>query len=264
MVTGELADELIDLHENARLAPPFTERNPGLTPAKAYEAATALHARRLAAGWKPIGRKIGFTNRTLWTRYGVYEPIWGTVYDRTLETNPGSFSLRGLVQPRIEPEICFGLKAAPPVTRDPERLLASIEWIGHSIEVVQCHHPDWKMQLADCCAGNGLHGRLLVGERVPVSRIPNLADLLPKMQVTLKMAGKIVDRGAGANVLDSPLLALAYFVEVLAKQPGAEPLRPGELVSTGTITDAHPVAQGETWSTEIDGLPLPGHTLRFA
>ena len=49
-----------------------------------HAAARALHAHRLAAGWIPVGRKIGFTNRTIWTRYGVYEPIWGTVYDRTL------------------------------------------------------------------------------------------------------------------------------------------------------------------------------------
>ena len=46
--------------------------------------AAALHQRRLGAGWKPLGRKIGFTNRSIWPRYGVFEPIWGMVYDRTL------------------------------------------------------------------------------------------------------------------------------------------------------------------------------------
>ena len=105
----ELQDSLVSLHENARLVPPFTAALPALAPAAAYEAARALHRHRLSQGWKPVGRKIGFTNRTIWPRYGVYEPIWGTVYDRTFETNPAAFSLRGLVQPRIEPEICFGL-----------------------------------------------------------------------------------------------------------------------------------------------------------
>jgi len=264
MVKGGLADELIALHENARLAAPFTGREPSLTPEAAYAAARSLHEHRVRAGWRPIGRKIGFTNRTIWARYGVYEPIWGTVYDRTLETRPAAFSLEGLVQPRIEPEICFGLKATPPVTRDPARLLESIEWVAHSIEIVQCHHADWKMKLADCCAGNGLHGRLFVGPRVPVVQIKNLEEGLPKLRVVLKKDGKEVDRGIGANVLDSPLLALAHFVEVLAKQPGAEPLRPGELVSTGTITDAHAVRPGEDWSTEIEGLPLPGAKIHFA
>src|SRR5689334_5181249 len=97
-----LADDVVDAQESARTVPPFTERYPALTPTEGYAAARALHERRLAQGWKPIGRKIGFTNRTIWPRYGVYEPIWGTVYDRTLETHPAAFSLRGLVQPRIE------------------------------------------------------------------------------------------------------------------------------------------------------------------
>ena len=52
-------------------------------------------------------------------------------------------------------------------------------------------------------------------------------------------------------------------VALLLARQGAEPLRPGELVSTGVITDAHPVRPGEVWSTRIDGLPLPGLTLEF-
>ena len=79
-----LADELIAVHEGALIVPPFTSRHPGLTDKAGYAAARALHEHRLSKGWKPVGRKIGFTNRTLWERYGVHEPMWGTVYDRTL------------------------------------------------------------------------------------------------------------------------------------------------------------------------------------
>jgi len=257
-----LADELIAIHEGARTVAPFTDRNPGMTPAEGYAAAQALHRRRVAQGWQPVGRKIGFTNRTIWPRYGVYEPIWGTVYDRTLESKPASFSLRGLVQPRIEPEICFGLKSAPRSSAV-AHLLESIEWVAHSVEIVQCHHPDWKIKLADCCASNGLHGRLLVGPRVPLKEFARLEKQLPGIEIVLKKGGVAVDRGVGANVLDSPLLALGYFVDVLRKQPSAPPLTAGELVTTGTITDAHPVAAGETWSTEIRGIALKGLDIRF-
>src|SRR5690349_877570 len=76
-----LSRELISLHEAPREVPPFSERYPGLTPAAGYEAAHALHEHRMRMGWRPLGRKIGFTNRTLWQRYGVHEPMWGTVYD---------------------------------------------------------------------------------------------------------------------------------------------------------------------------------------
>ena len=72
-----------------------------------------------------------------------------------------------------------------------------------------------------------------------------------------------MERGIGANVLDSPLFALAHLVELLAIQPEFAQLHAGEIVSTGTLTDAHPVAPGETWSTAFDGLPLPGLQIRF-
>jgi 2-keto-4-pentenoate hydratase len=207
-----------------------------------------------------LGRKIGFTNRTLWPRYGVYEPIWGTVYDRTLieaHDNETRVSLAGLVNPRIEPEICFGLRAAP----KPERLLDAIAWMAHSIEIVQCHHPNWKVTLADSAADNGLHGRLIVGEPRPLPK--KVEDKLRTVEVELYRSDTLVDRGVGSNVLGSPLAALAHLVEVLAKQPEAPPLAAGEVVTTGVLTDAHPVVPGECWHTRISGLDLPGLRIEF-
>jgi 2-keto-4-pentenoate hydratase len=260
-----LSEDLIRVHENPRLVSPFSEYYPGLTPADGYAAARALHKHRLAKGWEPVGRKIGFTNRTLWSRYGVYEPMWGTVYDRTLiyaENDRASVSLAGLVQPRIEPEICFKLKTAPRDS-DPQELLSCIEWMAHSVEIVQCHHPDWKVTIADCTADNGLHGRLIVGTPVPVKDVAGLAEKLPLVEARLFKGDRMLDKGVGANVLGSPLLALAHLVDLLKKQPEAPPLSAGEIITTGVLTDAHPVAAGETWRTELAGLPLSGLKISF-
>ena len=261
-----LVEELLSLDEQPREVPPFSGRYEGLSAEAGYRAAAQLHAKRVARGWKPLGRKIGFTNRTIWPRYGVHEPMWGTVYDRTLihaEGDRAIVPLTGLVQPRIEPEICFGLKARPAST-EPAQLLQSIDWICHSVEIVQCNHREWKVTLPDCTTANGLHGRLIVGTPVPISNIPGLAGILPSAQVALSRGGTVIDRGAGANVLGSPLIALAHLVGLLSKQPGARPLEAGELISTGTLTDAHPVRAGETWTTSFRGLPLPGLEIRFA
>ena len=256
-----LARELISLHEAPREVPPFSERYPGLTSDAGYEAARALHEHRLARGWRPVGRKIGFTNRTLWARYGVYEPMWGTVYDRTLVRAVGNrarVALEGLVNPRIEPEIAFRLRTHP----DPSRVLGAIEWMAHSIEIVQCHHPGWKLKIADCTANNGLHGRLVVGE--PMALPPDVEARLPDVEVELYREAKLVDRGKGENVLGSPLAALAHLAEVLARQPGAPRLAAGEIVTTGTITDAWPVAPGETWTSDYGELGLAGITLTLS
>ena len=231
-----------------------------------YKLALALHAGRVAAGWRPVGRKIGFTNRTIWPRYGVFQPIFGFVYDRTVTDAPdnsATVKLAGLAQPRIEPEICFGLKARPPRSKDPADIIAAIEWVAHSIEIVQCTLPGWQMKVGDSTAANGLHGALVVGRRVPVSGIKYLASKLPALKVTLLRGGQVIDRGMGSNVLDSPLLALAHLVEVLGAQTDFPQLAAGEIVSTGTLTDAAPVAPGETWSTQFDGNELSGMTIRF-
>jgi 2-oxo-3-hexenedioate decarboxylase len=136
--------------------------------------------------------------------------------------------------------------------------------MAHSVEIVQCYHPGWKVTLPDCTAANGLHGRLAFGTPVPVASVPRLAELLPAVEVMLSKGGSVVDRGSGANVLGSPLAALAHFVGVLARQPFAAELQPGEIITTGVLTDAHPVKPGETWTTAFRGLPLPGLTVTFA
>lgn len=261
-----LAQDVIAAQEGGREVPPFSARYPGLTPEAGYAAARTLHAHRLAQGWKPAGRKIGFTNRKLWDRYGVHEPMWGTVYDRTLiraSAGTATVALAGLVQPRIEPEIAFHLKRAPG-SSDPPHLLECIDWMAHSVEIVQCHHPGWKVTIADCCADNGLHGRLIVGPTVAIAGMARLEEKLPRVEAVLRCGDVLRDRGVGENVLGSPLLSLGFLVDLLKKQPKTEPLLAGEIITTGVLTDAHPVAPGETWRTAIAGLPLPGLTLHFA
>ena len=260
-----LGEELIGLHENPRLVPPFTQRYPELTAEAGYAAAQRLHEHRLASGWQPVGRKIGFTNRNIWPLYGVYQPIWGYVYDRTLieaEDGAAEVPLAGLLNPRIEPEICFGLKQTPR-TAHVEELLTCIGWVAHACEIVQCPHPGWKLKLADSTASNGLHGRLVVGARVPANQINDLIHALPGVEAQLFKGDERIEQGRGENVLGSPLLALGHLVTVLAAQGGA-PLSPGDMVTTGTLTDAHPVAPGEGWRTAIAGLPLQGLRLSFS
>jgi len=236
-----------------------------MPPEQSYAVARALHETRVGEGWRPIGRKIGFTNRSIWPRYGVYEPIWGTVYDRTLiesADNRAVVALEGLSQPRIEPEICFKLRRKPRSANNAD-LLAAIEWVAHSVEIVQCDRPGWKTSLEHSISFNGLHGRLILGSPIPIDRLPDLEARLPRMEMILRKGDAIVDRGLGEIVLGSPLAALGYLVRLLRMQPEASPLAAGEIISTGTLTDAHPVAPGDAWSTEIQGLPLSGMRLAF-
>ncbi len=139
----------------------------------AYQTALAVRALRLARGERPRGYKVGFTNRTIWARYGVYAPIWGSVWNTTLSAcdGAGALSLSHLCQPRIEPEAVFGLRATPPRDADLQGLFDAIEWIAPGFEIVQSHRPDWRFTAAQSVADSGLHGRLLIGPRVPVAEM---------------------------------------------------------------------------------------------
>ena len=64
-------------------------------------------------------------------------------------------------------------------------------------------------------------------------------------------------------MLDGPLNALRHLVELLAAEHDNPPLAAGEIVTTGTLTRALPVAPGETWTTELFGVALPGLSVRM-
>ena len=233
----------------------------------AYEVAHIIHAARMAAGAVPVGRKIGFTNPSMWPVYDVHEPIWGHVYDTTVVHMPaGKATCRigRFAEPKIEPEIILHFGTAPPVTDDAQAILACVDWIAHGFEIVQSPYPGWKFKIADTIANSAMHGTLLVGAPQPVERLG--ADLLRRLErfsISLSLNGAVQDTGTGANVLGSPPSAVAHLLGVLARQPHYAPLRAGELVTTGTLTAALPVHPGETWSTRIEGIALPGVNVAF-
>jgi len=263
-----VADALMAAYDAATMLPPITGAAPDFSVTDGYAVLLDIEERRRAQGWRSVGRKIGFTNRTIWPRYGVFQAMWAHVWSHTMhfaEADHATLPLRGLVQPRIEPEIAFKLAGPLPLTDDPEALLGALEWMAPSFEIVQSHFPDWKFKAADCTAAFGLHGALVVGTPMPVTAANRaaLAAALPGCQVTLSRAGTVVDRGVGVNVLDSPALALGHLARLVAEQPKAPRLAAGEIVTTGTITDAWPVKPGETWSSDYGSLGLTGLTLRF-
>jgi 2-oxo-3-hexenedioate decarboxylase len=263
-----LADRLDAAFARAEQLAPFTTEDPAFDVDAAYAVLADLHARRFARGWRSLGRKVGFTNRTIWPRYGVYRPMWSHVWDRTVTDAVGGharLALAGLLEPRIEPEVVFGLAGPVPAAADAERVLAAVAWIAPGFEIVQSVFPGWKFAAPDCTAALGLHGRLVVGARLPVTAATRaaLAARLPTFTLTLRKAGAVIDTGLGANVLGSPALALAHLAGVLASQPQFPPLAAGEMVTTGTVTDAWAVAAGETWSSDYGELGIPGLVLTF-
>src|ERR1700722_8456272 len=130
----DIAKDLLAVLGTGRQLDPFSKVYPDFGLKDAYNVTAAVRAGREARGERCIGRKIGFTNRTSWEEYGVYAPIWGYVYEGTvhdLTGDPLEVSLKDLAEPRIEPEIIFGLVAPPEPGMDEEALIGCIDWIVH-------------------------------------------------------------------------------------------------------------------------------------
>ncbi len=263
-----VAAQMKAAQDEVRQIRPFTSEPGAFDISSAYKVSHLIHEARLAEGFVPVGRKIGFTNPEMWSLYGVREPIWGHMYDKTVVNLSGrhsTCSLGRFAEPKIEPEIVFHFRSAPPVTGDLSAILECIDWVAHGFEIVQSHFPGWKFQAPDTIADGGLHGTLLLGEPQAVARLkPDLVAALESFSIDLFCDGDVRAAGKGRNVLGSPLAAVAHLIAVLAKQPQYMPLQANEMVTTGTVTAAQVVRCGETWRTEIAGIALPGLSVSFS
>lgn len=232
-----------------------------------YRLSAAVAARRLAGGDRRVGRKFGFTNRSIWARYGVETAMLGDMFESTVirTDGEGELSLGRLAEPRLEPEIVLGLRSAPPPGAPAEDLADAVEWLAIGCEVVQSVFPGWVFEAAETVAAGGLHGRLVVGP--PVGReapgFDSLIRSLEAVELVAERAGVEIARGHGRNALDGPLSALENAVATLERHPGHPPIAAGEIVTTGTLTDAYPLSPGERWTIRSVGDVLPALAIRF-
>src|SRR5499425_242325 len=238
-----IAIEALAAMDGARQIAPFSVRYPGLSLDDAYRISARLCALRTARGERVIGRKIGFTNRTICAEYGVYAPMWGFVFDTTVrdlrpprQAAQHPFTLAPFAEPRIE------------------------------FEIVHSVFPGWKFAPTDTVIVNGLHGALLLAPRHPAGfgSATDWASNLAGFEIDLLRDGAVVDRGHSANVLNGPLSALRHLAGLLARDPVNSPLATGDIVATGTLTRAFPILAGESWSTTLHGIELGGRPVLFA
>jgi 2-oxo-3-hexenedioate decarboxylase len=258
------ARALLSARDESRFAALLTAADPGFSLADAYALADEIRTLRIRRGEKPLGYKIGFTNRSIWDRYGVHAPIWGPIWDSTVEfvaNSAASVSLAAFVQPRLEPEIMFAFARAPRAGMSEAGLAGCIEWVAHGYEIVQTHFEAWRFQPADTVADFALHGRLFVGTPAPMTAFADASHELASVHVELCRDGVVIDQGDSSIVLDGPLAALRIWVDAMAEQPQRWPIVAGDIVSTGTITDAAAMLPGQRFETRLSDPRLPGVAL---
>lgn len=262
----QLADAIVQAYASRTpIAPPSADASFDLTAAYAVEGEFAR--RRVAAGRRVTGLKVGYANKAVWRVFKLETLVWASMYDDTVTYAGGgdrALAVARMIAPKIEPEIVVKLASAvPPGLTDAAAVLAHVEWIALGFEIIDCPYPDWKFQPADFVAAAGLHAALVVGPPLAVTadNVGALAETLPAFTVSLQRDGAEVASGSGKNSLRSPALAVAELATALAARAAA-PLDAGALISTGTLTDGQPMSPGQTWTATAAGLDLGPITLR--
>lgn len=214
----------------------------------AYQVQTALITRRLAAGGTRVGRKIGLTSPVVQKQLGVGQPDFGTLLDDMAIANGGIAPMSRLIQPKVEGEIAFWLRADLDARIDQDTVRAAIGGASAAIEIVDSRISEWDISIADTVADNASSGLFVVSDTV----IP-LADFEPaNATMTLELNGAITSSGDGRACLGDPLNALEWLART-ASGYGA-PLRAGEVVLSGALGPMVTVEAGDQVRVEISDL----------
>jgi 2-oxo-3-hexenedioate decarboxylase len=130
-----LATRLLKAHDAGATIERLSDTEAPFDVAAGYRVQAALIAARKVRGEKPIGWKIGYTNRAVQQQYGVLHPIWGPMYDTTVTEVAGgetaTCSLSNLAEPRIEPEIVVRIGRVPQPGMSLTELVGCIDAVGH-------------------------------------------------------------------------------------------------------------------------------------
>jgi 2-keto-4-pentenoate hydratase len=243
------AQGLIEAEHDRAPIEQLSVSHPGLDVGDAYRIQEAVVARRIAAGERIVGWKVGLTSRAMQLQLGVDQPDYGPILSGWYLPDGATIPRDALIAPRVEAEIGFVLGAplrGPGVTV--ADVLAATAALTPAIEVIDSRIRDWKLTLVDTVADLASTARVLVGP----SRTA-IAGFEPRLLGgVLERDGEVVATGAGAAVLGDPVAAVAWAANTLGALGVV--MEPGQVVIPGAVHAAVAANAGETFTATFDRL----------
>ncbi len=254
---NELGDELFDALTNRKMIEPLTEREPEITIEDAYHISLRMVNRRVEAGERIIGKKIGVTSKAVQNMLNVHQPDFGYLTDRMVYGNGDEMPVSELlIQPRAEGEIAFMLKRdlfGPGVTN--ADVLRATEAVIPCFEIVDSRIRDWKIKIQDTVADNASCGLFVLGDNAVDPRKVDLATA----GMVVEKNGELLSTGAGAAALGSPVNCVAWLANTLGRF--GIPLKAGEVILSGSLVPLEPIKAGDSMRVDIGGIG--GASVRF-
>ena len=245
----QLGDELYQALTQRQVLEPLTNRHADITIEDAYAIQQKMLARRLAAGEKVVGKKIGVTSQAVMNMLGVFQPDFGILLDGMVYNEGQPIEARTLIQPKAEGEIAFVLKKdlmGPGVTA--ADVMAATEGVMACFEIVDSRIRDWKIKIQDTVADNASCGVFVLGDRAVDPRRIDLSTC----GMVLEKNGEIIGTGAGAAALGSPVNAVTWLVNTLGRLGLG--MKAGEVILSGALAAMSPAKAGDNFRVSIGGL----------
>jgi 2-oxo-3-hexenedioate decarboxylase len=244
-----LADPLARAAATATTTPPPTGTVPDLDLAGAYAVQRAVVDRRIRAGHRLVGYKLGLTSAAKQKQMKVDSPLFGRLTADMLVDVGQPLRCAGYAQPRLEPEIAFVIGrdlSGPSVGA--AQVLAATAFVLPAIDVLDSRFAGYSFTLPDVVADDASGaGFVLAGTGVdPAGLDLRLAGCV------FEVNGRVQATAAGAAVLGHPAASVAWLVRELAGQ--GEGLLAGQVVLAGSLTEAFAVSPGDVVVARIDRL----------
>ncbi|MEU8759654.1 fumarylacetoacetate hydrolase family protein [Streptomyces sp. NPDC048659] len=243
------AKALYEARATGRPIPPFTDAQPELDMNDGYAIQRELVALLTEAGDTVIGYKAGLTSAPMQQLLGVTTPDYGPVLASTVYENGATTPDGAFIAPKVEAEIVFRLGAplrGPGVTAAEAR--AAVSEVMAGLEIVDSRIEGWRIRLADTVADLASNGAVVLG---PPCELPADCDVR-LIGMAFSRNGELVATGAGAAALGDPTAVVAWLANVLGEH--GVTLEAGQLIMTGALHAAVPMAPGDSFVAEFDRL----------
>jgi 2-keto-4-pentenoate hydratase len=185
-------------------------------------------SKRLAAGEKPVGWKVGFASPAARERMKTTAPLVGFLTDRSFLPSGAAFSLGGVKQLVVEPEIAIHMGSDLPAGANRAAAKAAIAAIGPAIELNDLDTPIEDVETV--LTGNVFHRRVVLGPEDPSRQGARLDGLVARV----KRDAVYIPAPATLDANTGDLIDIARHVADVISAFG-ETLRAGQFIICGSI-----------------------------
>lgn len=236
---------------------------PGMTMDQAYAVQAALIRRRMQAGHRVIGWKIGLTSKAMQYALNIDTPDSGVLMDDMEFADGATVPAGRFIQPRVEAEIAFVMKAplaGGAVT--PADVLAATDHVAPALEIL-----DTRIRRADPATGRTRIITDTISDNAANAGIVLGAARHAPDAVDLRWAGAIVSRdgeveetGLGAGVLNDPVMGVVWLARRMEHY--GQRIEAGQVILSGSFI--RPVECPPGCHVAADFGPFGSVSIRFA